>query len=652
MVRKARRGNRRELVESLEARRLLSAWAAHINMEPAGSAVPTGYLADVGLPFGDRGNGYSYGWDTNVTADARDRNMVADQRYDTLIHTQKNGANHVWEIAVPNGTYSVHLVAGDAGFIDSVFRFNAEGTLILSGTPSAAKHWVEATANVTVNDGRLTISNASGAYNNKIDYIDITAVTPPSPPPVVSSQPFHGTPVVVGRPIEAEDYDLGGEGVAYHDTTSANLGGAYRKDGVDVQAGGSNGYDVGYTAAGEWLKYTISVPQTGSYAFTARVACAGTGGTFHAEIDGVNVTGSLRVPNTVGWLDWNTISGGRINLTAGTHVMRIVMDSNSSTIAAVGNFDAFNLTPIIGPAKLNWTSGTASPVGRFEGYGRVLDGKLYAFGGYTSIDPFTSSQDYGVYDPETGSWTDLGTMPIPETHADIAEDDSTDTLYFVGGLRGTYPGTPVSDVWAFHADDNTWQQLPSLPQPLGGGTADLVNGEIHYFGGIGTSSRSLDLSVHYVLKLGDSQWQTASPLPVARDHMSSVVLNGIIYIFGGEIGHDTDHLQQTLTQMYDPATDSWTQLAAMPQGKSHMESSTFVWNGKVILAGGQTDNYQSTNTMLQYDPATNSWSMLAPLPMALQGVIVQPLDGQLITTCGYDGLIGVTSKSTWFAPWS
>ena len=643
----------RAVIETLEDRRLLAGVAVGINMQPAGAPVPAGYLADTGAGFGNRGNGYSYGWDSDVSSAARDRNHADDQRFDTLIHTQLNGANHSWEIALANGAYSVHLVAGDMDYVDSVYRFNVEGVTVLSGTPNSGARWIAGDATVNVTDGRLTITNASGSSNNKLCYIDISSSgSTTTPPPVQSgSTPFRGSPWLAGRPIEAEDYDLGGEGVAYHDTTSDHLGGGYRSDAVDVQSAGSNGFNVGFTRAGEWLKYTISAPQTGSYVFTARAASAGQGGRFHVEIDGNNVTGSMSVPDTATWTAWNTLTSGVINVPAGTHVMRVVLDSDSPYQAAVGNFDTFNLTPIVGPV-FNWTVGAPSPVSRFEGYERSFNGKLYTFGGYTHIDPFTSSTNVSVYDPATNKWTDLGTMPVPETHAEIAEDDANGILYFVGGLRGTYPGTPVADVYAYRPNTNSWTQMPSLPQPVGGGAAAFANGEIHYFGGIGSSSRSLDLNVHYVLKIGDSAWHSEASLPVARDHISSVMVNGRIYLFGGEIGHDTDHLQQTLAQSYDPTTDTWTSLAAMPQGKSHLESSTFVWNGKVYLVGGQADNFQSTATILQYDPSANTWAYLSPLPSALQGVAAQVAGGKLIVSMGYDGIAGNPSTGTILANWT
>jgi hypothetical protein len=70
----------------------------------------------------------------------------------------------------------VHIVAGDPSYTDSVYKINAEGILALSGTPNANNHWIEGTQTVSVADGRLTIENASGSVNNKLDYIEITPV--------------------------------------------------------------------------------------------------------------------------------------------------------------------------------------------------------------------------------------------------------------------------------------------------------------------------------------------------------------------------------------------------------------------------------------------------------------------------------------------
>jgi hypothetical protein len=91
------------------------------------------------------------------------------------LHLQKPDSASTWELSVPNGTYSVHLVSGDACCTDSTFRLNVEGVLALGGAPTDAVHWFEKTVKVTVTDGRLTITNGAGSSNNKLNYLDITS---------------------------------------------------------------------------------------------------------------------------------------------------------------------------------------------------------------------------------------------------------------------------------------------------------------------------------------------------------------------------------------------------------------------------------------------------------------------------------------------
>ncbi len=154
-----------------------TAVAIKVNFQPAASLVPAGYFNDDGAVFANRGNGYSYGWNaTNVETRDRDAANSPDQRYDTLTHLQKPSLpNAVWEIGVPNGTYSVRIVSGDASYIDSVFRTAVEGVLTVNGTPTTSNRWIEGTQVVTVTDGRITIANASGAQNNKICFVEITS---------------------------------------------------------------------------------------------------------------------------------------------------------------------------------------------------------------------------------------------------------------------------------------------------------------------------------------------------------------------------------------------------------------------------------------------------------------------------------------------
>ena len=152
----------------------MQGFTARVNFQPAYSAIPSGYVADTGAAYANRSNGFIYGWNANIAANALDRNNTSDQRIETLIQTQAGGS-FTWEISVPNGKYAVHVVAGDPSATNSVYKFNVEGVLVVNGAPTASRKWIDGTAVVTVTDGRLTLANSSGASNNKLCYIDITA---------------------------------------------------------------------------------------------------------------------------------------------------------------------------------------------------------------------------------------------------------------------------------------------------------------------------------------------------------------------------------------------------------------------------------------------------------------------------------------------
>jgi len=148
-------------------------------------SIPAGYLPDYGLPFGDRGNGFTYGWSRDISADARDRNSAnskGDQRYDTFIHFQK-GAAAIWEIVIPNGTYNLHVVCGDPDNADQTNTLNYEGVVVSDPTPQSG-NYDEFNVTVTVKDGRLTIQPALGVpnpgTNAKICFVDIVLAVVPT----------------------------------------------------------------------------------------------------------------------------------------------------------------------------------------------------------------------------------------------------------------------------------------------------------------------------------------------------------------------------------------------------------------------------------------------------------------------------------------
>ena len=158
---------------------------------------------------------------------------------------------------------------------------------------------------------------------------------------LADSKPYKGKAHRIPGKIEAEHYDEGAPGKAYHDVEKKNLGADYRKaTQVDIEkrSDASNGHGIGWTRKGEWLNYTVEVKQTGTYSILIPVASNKQGGIFHLEIAGKDITGPIRVPDTGSWQTLKLLNHDNVKLTRGRHVIRAVMDSQGPS-GSIGDID-------------------------------------------------------------------------------------------------------------------------------------------------------------------------------------------------------------------------------------------------------------------------------------------------------------------------
>jgi hypothetical protein len=168
-------------------------------------------------------------------------------------------------------------------------------------------------------------------------YIFLFIITVLWIPSLIAQQtPYSGTPRSIPGIIKAEEYDLGGEGIAYHDLDAANQGGAFRlSEGVDIETCSEGGYNVGWMSTGEWIEYTVSVITTAKYTIRMRVASDLIGGTVHIAFNDHDVTGIQTVPNTGGWQQWVSLDIPHIQLDSGVQVMRLSVDNAGYNVTYV-----------------------------------------------------------------------------------------------------------------------------------------------------------------------------------------------------------------------------------------------------------------------------------------------------------------------------
>jgi hypothetical protein len=237
--------------------------------------------------------------------------------------------NYTVDVAAA-GTYSVGLrLSSPYGVTDGLHIANAAGTN-LSGpiaVPNTGGYqdWTTVTASVTLPAGvqTLTVDQDSTGWN--IHYLTFAAAGGGG-----GEGPYGGTPAAVPGTVQAANYDTGGQGVAYNVTSVNGSANSYRSDGVDLEvcADTGCGYDIGWTATGQWFHYTVDVATAGTYTVGLRVAAPGavTDALHIASSSGANLSGDVSIPATGGYQTWTTVNA-TVTLPAGVQTLTVDQDN-------------------------------------------------------------------------------------------------------------------------------------------------------------------------------------------------------------------------------------------------------------------------------------------------------------------------------------
>jgi N-acetylneuraminic acid mutarotase len=291
------------------------------------------------------------------------------------------------------------------------------------------------------------------------------------------------------------------------------------------------------------------------------------------------------------------------------------------------------------PTSITWTTGASSPIVRAEAVGGMVNGILYVFGGFNNEGSDTTSiplqSECDSYNPATNTWTRLVSFPEPFTHSQ--EVIVGTNIWFCGGYIGNHPGPGTTHVWIYNTLNDSWSRGPDLPQARGAGAAALVGNTIYFTGGMDIT-RTIDENTTWGLDLTNQSagWVQMANLPNGRNHVAAASLGGYLYVIGGQHGQEDGQAAQNEVDRYDPTSNSWTVMASLPvnAGKSHITEGTLVYDGRIIVIGGETGYNDPQRYIVDYDPTTNTWSQLGLLPAARSTVVAGIVNGQLVVTTG------------------
>ncbi len=351
-------------------------------------------------------------------------------------------------------------------FFGEPFRANAwsvtprAGTNIMNGPSIGGNFWGTPSgagySQVTPDsDGDGFVDGSVTIAEGNVDAHPLAAWTGPTPTgtvtvtPTATVGPVNQTPYkphTLPTRIETEDYDLGGEGVAYHDVEAANLGKAYRlTEGVDIEKT-AIGNSIGYIRVGEWIEYTVNIPTAGAYPATFRVAGWATGRQIAFAVDGVS-TATVNVPNTGSYTKWQSVTVP-VMFQAGRHVIRLSFNGDKQNLDYV-EFGA-STQPTVQPTTTTQPTQTQTQSGQnpFNGP-HAVPGRVQA----EDFDNGGKTVAYSDSTPENkGGAGRLNESVDVETNGGITNiawiTNNEWTEYTVDAAAGTYTANFRAGAWA------------------------------------------------------------------------------------------------------------------------------------------------------------------------------------------------------------
>ncbi|MCG8568758.1 MAG: Ig-like domain-containing protein, partial [Spirochaetes bacterium] len=216
---------------------------------------------------------------------------------------------------------------------------------------------------------------------------------------------------IPGR-IESEDY------IQYYDTSAGNTGGVYRFDDVDIEECIEGGYNVGWIESGEWLEYSVYIEESGKYDLDIRVASINDSGKLIVYINENDITGQVNINLTGDWQNWTTQTITDVELTAGSHTLKLLFVEGSFNI----NYIDFQSSVINQPPQITITHPTDHST-YTSGDNLTIHADASDSDGYISqVEFFSNNISLGIdaTSPYSISWNNLeaGTYTITAVATD------------------------------------------------------------------------------------------------------------------------------------------------------------------------------------------------------------------------------------------
>lgn len=280
-----------------------------------------------------------------------------------------------------------------------------------------------------------------------------------------------------------------------------------------------------------------------------------------------------------------------------------VIDGKIYVFGGNGNPDGTNLNSaeVYDPAMQQWTS-LADNNHNNGGWGveeltaAVVNDKLYVFGawGGTAPDGYYGVTNFNeMYDPLTDAWTTLAQKPTPCAAAPTTVYNNE--IYLFGGYFDSE--NPAQDhvnydiVECYTPGTNTWRTVTTMPKVISNFGIATIGTKAYLFGGVEWVGE--DLQFHNEVITYDFEtntWANVGSTPVSDGMFywygnAAPVVGGKVYLVGRASVSDMELALTRIVDIYDPATNIWSQSTSLPLPLD--AHATLTINGRIYAIGGK-----------------------------------------------------------------
>jgi N-acetylneuraminic acid mutarotase len=253
-------------------------------------------------------------------------------------------------------------------------------------------------------------------------------------------------------------------------------------------------------------------------------------------------------------------------------------------------------------------------------------------------------------DQVRGTWRTAAPAPMKRT--EVAAAAIGGKIYVVGGFEEPSLGnvlnlaiTPAVEEYDPSAD--RWAAKTAMPVGLHHVGIGVVGGRLYIIGGYKQSAMSVwgPVATVYAYDPATDSWSERAAMPTARGALSVTVHDGKLYAIGGY----GDRANSAAVEVYDPVRNSWASRAPLPTPRDHLATATAA--GRIYAIGGRLkgDYHRNLSVTEVYDPNADKWKRAPDLPTARSGITAAEVGGW-VYVFGGEGADGTFHENESYDP--